>query len=320
MAFKLIELAPPERLVTPHLESFWIYNRLKVGAANGELTFQEGWAAVLVSLARRPQLTIPPWTATAYRIEGGQGVGSFTIQNAYPKERRADQLVGEHSWLQLCEFHDASQARSWFDDSRWSAPFTHPLLSTPDTKTDPSRYLFHELTLGNVTDRWAHWVSGRATAVGTEAVSVLMPFSGPTLLGTLLAAAENPRHMPRLTINTFYGHHDRNRPDHTFTHFHGDNTALPGDVEGFVMVMQGAFKAILLGPDLESWHLSADQGWNAERICNRLAAVAARYPAFRRTVETAAESETLSVIMPPPGNRPAEFLFLKGLRSPLSLC
>jgi hypothetical protein len=303
------------QVLTTQLQSFFAWLELQVAQANNALTIPKGYFATHLSRSGPPIFKTADWDCDSYEINGRAGLGKFTVNHAKPRDRRGDEFTPEFWHMQLCEF-DVNQGRnSWLDTSAWKAPFEHPLFKAenPDLK----RYLFHELTVQGtkIQDRWVHATGQQQTNGVTNAVSLVMPFSGPTLAGDLLAAASHPGFMPMLTVHIFYGHLDRTRPNHTWTHFHGDSTQLPGAVSGFLLVLQGAFKSILYD-DLKSWDLS---GWNPEKVADRLQAVAARYPLFRRTFETVGDSEQSSVITPPADNRPVEVLFLQGLKSRLPL-
>jgi len=301
--------------VTMAVKSWFGHLDFAIGAANNQLTVQRGVFAVQVSLRGTPEFRRPAWTTTAYKLEGGAGLGSVQINHAVFLHLISEEFINEHSRLLVFEFNAGMSARTWWNEAQWGAAF---VSETEKGNHDKSRFLFHKLTFGSMTDRWLHSV--RAAEVGgvTRDVTLTSPFVRSSIFATLLQNAsvyqDNAGYMPTLHVHTFYGQDAR--PDQRWQHFRGQAATLPGAVSGFAMIAQGGFKSILMGDELASWTMPAAAGWTVERIASRLARTLAKYPAFARNLERVSDCENSSTIIPHASNLPIEVLHLSGLASP----
>jgi hypothetical protein len=325
MPYTFTELTAPPRRLTQHLESFWLYFDFTVAAANGALVVTDGYFAAHISQLRPPdEILDPDWKSLKFKVDGGAGMGNVTMHHAQCRERRKTELINEYGRLLLFQFDPKQPRKDWLECKDWAASYKHPLYDNDAPDLRP--YLFHKLSLGTaIQDRWAHCLKTREVDGKTKAVTAIVPFTAQPICGVLLqnpvvvvkdtpTGKEEMRFMPCLELKTFYGQDQRVSKE--WTHFDAPPPAvLPAAVEGYVMVTQGAFKAILLGSQLDDWHMTAKKGWNAERICDQLAAILPQYPPFERNLETVGESAADAVVRPPADNLPVEVLFLNNLGS-----
>ncbi|HTU18707.1 MAG TPA: hypothetical protein VMG10_11650 [Gemmataceae bacterium] len=312
MQFNLYQSTPQDKkLLTARLDSVFLLYEFGVDAANNELNITGGCAAFHASDPRPPQVQPPDWTQYAFEVEGAAGRGSFSINHAHLHSQRKVDFVNEFSRLQFAVFDVMAPRAAWFSDAAWTASFEARLAKAKDL----SRFLFHRVAMKDIKERWAHAVAAEEGVAGVLSLLVVTPFVRPSLCATLLAAATQsaaqPGHMPILSLSTSYGHDGV--PDHTWTHFPGDATGLPGAVSGFVMLCQGGFKSISLA-EAATWQGMAGV---PDRAFPRLVRTLSRYGEFQRNLENVGQHDKESAIVPPADNLPVEVLYLTGLANPL---
>lgn len=308
-----------------HADSWLVYAKVKVNPANGLLTVDGGFAAVHSASTDKPLRFVRALqTAREFRIVGGDGIGTVQLKHACPRRSYESGRVNESTVMHVFEFDTNHPPGEWVADTEVVAGYRPPVLDQPDL--NPARFSFYKLDLvpweegeRGPKGRWIYSVDVQR-AGSTDQVVLTAPLVRPTLLGTILSQATpdvaHPRYMPRLELNTFYGVKPDGNPARTWRHFDSKPpTVQPGEVTGYAMVAQGAFRSIRPS-ELDDWYLGPNE-WDMDRISRRLEDQAVAYSCRQRDLETVGDHEFDADHRLRLASTPTEVLFLKGLRSPL---
>jgi hypothetical protein len=284
--------------LTQKLESFWLYFDFVVNPNNRKVSVGDGYFAVYLSQQSGPPAAAKPDGAGRNFEIKDEDVNTLRMQNADLILSRLVEYSNEFNRLHLYKFDNGVAKNSWITTNQFSPQFTNP-------RTNKNRRPFwnHTLNFDTMQNRYVYWLMAKENASGTQSIAVVTPLLAPSLMGSMLAKDGNV--MPQLSINV--------QARTAWTYFPSSARNFPGNVYGYVMIAQGAFKAIGLGRDVESWYIepnSLDPG----AIADRLAETVHRASSLRRTLETAAETKHDAVI-PPSAAVPVELLYLDSLNS-----
>ncbi len=310
---------PTSTELTARLESFWLYYDFVVDRGNRQITIGDGYYAVYLSQASGPPAVLKPAAADRdFTLDDTAG-NVVQLKHAALIQSRVVEYSNEFNHLHVFKFDDAANATTWIDASGWNPGFTNP-----DTNEGNRVFWPHTATFGayeakkgekpkagapaaspGFTERYVYWLMARENASGTRALGAVMPFLNPSCLSHILSG--DNKVMPPLKLKV------QSRPD--WTYFPTGVKTFPGDVKGYVMVAQGAFKAIDLSSELESWHLQGPSGPTEEvLVADRLADLVHRAGKLRRTLETCDDTKHDSVIPASPDG-PVEVLYLDSLNN-----
>lgn len=314
MAFNFSTASKPEKGFTNNLLSFWLYFDFSVDQGNGMLQVNKGYFATFLASEGVTSGEEPDWEGTAYKLDGGSGVGELVLQHARLKERVLFESNTEFGKLHLFELDStvSTNRPAWLDAGGWTATFTPPKFAHEDKR------MFHQLSISSVDKCWVHWLACQSTnGTGTSSLTAVLPFVRPSVFATILAATttdgNQPKHMPQLTVHSLYG--QQKEVTKSWSHFHGDSAALPGAVSGYSMIALGAFQGIPLG-ELASWHLAGDD--NARAIGDRLLPLVAssvKLGGHSRNLSSFTALDQAANVPTDKKNQPIEVLHLTGLAS-----
>jgi len=308
MAYTLsIEHAPQAfQELSSKLESFWICYSFTINAANSELTVHRGYFAALLSDEGPPrEFAVPGWGAATYKIDGGNGVGSITL-DVVPQQRHRVETVDHYGQIYLFSLNVNRPVRGWVNTADWAPTFQDPLANL----ADKTRNLSHKLTAGGVTDRWVHRVALSEANGENTALALVLPFLSGSAFSDLLArhtvAAGNHGHMPMIELTTKYGE----GTEHTWRHFAGAAAGLPGPVQGCAMIAAGVLQSPMFGPLPDDWRGLVDADPISDpgapaKLCKELASIVYAHPKRK-------EANVIAVTTPSIGQDRLEMLYLSG--------
>jgi hypothetical protein len=222
----------------------------------------------------------------------------ISINNARLVDSRFSQFSNEVSQLHLFDFSDEPEhKKEWVDTKGWSPKFKNP------TKNDDGKYFLKQtLDFGQVKDRYIYWLSTQANTNGTERFGLAVPFIANSLMGTILALHQQD--LPKISISV----DEKSWP-------YPSGQELPGAINGFLMVAEGAFKAIALSGEVDNLIQQVTSDKPSKEILADLSQIIHRYPTpISRTINTAPVTSSNSVVPSSP-ELPIEVLYLEGLNS-----
>jgi len=306
MPYKLKQTSPGSVEVTSNLESFWFFYNFNVDEGTKKVEIKRGYFAAYIC-----QKSGKPFIQSLYgdsnekkedlyrKLEiSNVAEQKISINNARLVDSRFSQFSNEVSQLHLFDFSDENEhKKEWIDTKGWSPKFKNP------TKNDDGKYfLKHTLDFGQVKDRYIYWLSTQANANGTERFALAVPFIASSLMGTILALHQQD--LPKISISV----DEKSWP-------YPSGQELPGAINGFLMVAEGAFKAIALSGEVDNLIEQVTSNKPSKEILADLSQIIHRYPTpISRTLNTAPVTGTNSVVPSSP-ELPIEVLYLEGLNS-----
>ncbi|MBO3461020.1 hypothetical protein G7B40_040550 [Aetokthonos hydrillicola Thurmond2011] len=306
MPYKLVQTSPGNVNVTSNLESFWFFYNFNVDQGTKKVQIERGYFAAYIS-----QKSGKPFIQSLYgdsnekkedlyrKLEiSNVAEQKISINNARLVDSRFSQFSNEVSQLHLFDFSDENEhKKEWIDTKGWSPKFTNP------TKNDDGKYFLKQtLSFGQVKDRYTYWLSTQATAKGTERFALAVPFIASSLMGTILALHQQD--LPKIQISV----DEKSWP-------YPSGQELPGAIKGFMMVAEGAFKAIALNGEVDNLIQQVTSDKPSKDILAYLSQIIHRYPTpISRTINTAPVTSSNSVVPSSP-ELPIEVLYMEGLNS-----
>ena len=306
MPYKLKQTSPGSVEVTSNLESFWFFYNFNVDEGTKKVQIERGYFAAYIC-----QKSGKPFIQSLYgdsnqkkedlyrKLEiSNVADQKISINNARLVDSRFSQFSNEVSQLHLFDFSDEPEhKKEWVDTKGWSPKFKNP------TKNDDGKYFLKQtLDFGQVKDRYIYWLSTQANANGTERFSLAVPFIANSLMGTILALHQQD--LPKISISV----DEKSWP-------YPSGQELPGAINGFLMVAEGAFKAIALSGEVDNLIKQVTSDKPSKEILADLSQIIHRYPTpISRTINTAPVTSSNSVVPSSP-ELPIEVLYLEGLNS-----
>ncbi|MDD1428207.1 hypothetical protein MEO94_27895 [Dolichospermum sp. ST_sed9] len=306
MPYKLKQTSPGSVEVTSNLESFWFFYNFNVDEGTKKVQIERGYFAAYIC-----QKSGKPFIQSLYGDSNQKKEDLYrkleisniadqkiSINNARLVDSRFSQFSNEVSQLHLFDFSDEPEhKKEWVDTKGWSPKFKNP------TKNDDGKYFLKQtLDFGQVKDRYIYWLSTQANANGTERFSLAVPFIANSLMGTILALHQQD--LPKISISV----DEKSWP-------YPSGQELPGAINGFLMVAEGAFKAIALSGEVDNLIKQVTSDKPSKEILADLSQIIHRYPTpISRTINTAPVTSSNSVVPSSP-ELPIEVLYLEGLNS-----
>jgi hypothetical protein len=283
-------------------ESFFLYFQFVITAATRVVTVNYGRFAAYVSGTTSEAHFEPPWAGPQNLQISDTGMQQVTLSHVQHVRSRPVGFSNEESRLHLWEFVPHTPAATWLNEGAYTPPFT-----APNSNRDGATFRGRALTCGAaVQSRYAYTVLSGEDVGGTAMLAVVMPYLNSSVAATILT--HDNRVLPTLILE---------RPVlGNWVYPPAGSTALPGDAVGYVLVAQGAFKAIDLSSELDDWYIPAAAQVTHEQFAARLAALAHRAASQRlsRNLETAHDNDHNAVIHASP-DMPVEVLYLKDLNT-----
>lgn len=305
MPYELVQTSPGSVNVTKNLESFWLFYNFNVDQATKKVEIKRGFfAAYICQKSGKPfieSLEDPSEKKEdLYRKLEISNVGKqkISINQARLVDSRFSQFSNEVSQLHLFDLSDEDEhKKEWIDTKGWSPKFKNP------TKNDDGKYFLKQtFSLGQVTERHIYWLATQANVNGTERFAVAVPFIANSLMGTILALHQQD--LPKIQISV----DEKSWP-------YPSDQELPGAINGYVMVAEGAFKAITLSGEVDNLIEQVTSDKPSEDILTYLSQIVHGYPTpISRTLNTAPITKSNSVVPSEP-ELPIEVLYFKGLNS-----
>lgn len=305
MPYELVQTSPGSVNVTKNLESFWLFYNFNVDEATKKVEIKRGFfAAYICQKSGKPFIESLEDSSEKkedlYRKLEISNVGKqkISINQARLVDSRFSQFSNEVSQLHLFDLSDEDEhKKEWIDTKGWSPKFKNP------TKNDDGKYFLKQtFTLGQVTDRYIYWLATQANANGTERFGVAVPFIANSLMGTILALHQQD--LPKIQISV----DEKSWP-------YPSEQELPGAINGYVMVAEGAFKSITLSGEVDNLIEQVTSDKPSEDILTYLSRIVHGYPTpISRTLNTAPITKSNSVVPSEP-ELPIEVLYLQGLNS-----
>jgi hypothetical protein len=306
MPYKLKQTSPGSVEVTSNLESFWFFYNFNVDEGTKKVQIERGYFAAYIC-----QKSGKPFIQSLYgdsnqkkedlyrKLEiSNVADQKISINNARLVDSRFSQFSNEVSQLHLFDFSDEPEhKKEWVDTKGWSPKFKNP------TKNDDGKYFLKQtLDFGQVKDRYIYWLSTQANTNGTERFGLAVPFIANSLMGTILALHQQD--LPKISISV----DEKSWP-------YPSGQELPGAINGFLMVVEGAFKAIALSGEVDNLIQQVTSDKPSKEILADLSQIIHRYPTpISRTINTAPVTSSNSVVPSSP-ELPIEVLYLEGLNS-----
>jgi|LakMenEpi03Aug12_release.lakeMendotaPanAssembly.Ray.scaffolds.fasta_scaffold06287_12 hypothetical protein len=306
MPYKLKQTSPGSVEVTSNLESFWFFYNFNVDEGTKKVQIERGYFAAYIC-----QKSGKPFIQSLYgdsdqkkedlyrKLEiSNVADQKISINNARLVDSRFSQFSNEVSQLHLFDFSDEPEhKKEWVDTKGWSPKFKNP------TKNDDGKYFLKQtLDFGQVKDRYIYWLSTQANTNGTERFGLAVPFIANSLMGTILALHQQD--LPKISISV----DEKSWP-------YPSGQELPGAINGFLMVAEGAFKAIALSGEVDNLIQQVTSDKPSKEILADLSQIIHRYPTpISRTINTAPVTSSNSVVPSSP-ELPIEVLYLEGLNS-----
>jgi hypothetical protein len=306
MPYKLKQTSPGSVEVTSNLESFWFFYNFNVDEGTKKVQIERGYFAAYIC-----QKSGKPFIQSLYgdsnqkkedlyrKLEiSNVADQKISINNARLVDSRFSQFSNEVSQLHLFDFSDEPEhKKEWVDTKGWSPKFKNP------TKNDDGKYFLKQtLDFGQVKDRYIYWLSTQANTNGTERFGLAVPFIANSLMGTILALHQQD--LPKISISV----DEKSWP-------YPSGQELPGAINGFLMVAEGAFKAIALSGEVDNLIKQVTSDKPSKEILADLSQIIHRYPTpISRTINTAPVTSSNSVVPSSP-ELPIEVLYLEGLNS-----
>jgi hypothetical protein len=306
MPYKLKQTSPGSVEVTSNLESFWFFYNFNVDEGTKKVQIERGYFAAYIC-----QKSGKPFIQSLYgdsnqkkedlyrKLEiSNVAEQKISINNARLVDSRFSQFSNEVSQLHLFDFSDEPEhKKEWIDTKGWSPKFKNP------TQNDDGKYFLKQtLDFGQVKDRYIYWLSTQANTNGTERFGLAVPFIANSLMGTILAL--HKQDLPKISISV----DEKSWP-------YPSGQELPGAINGFLMVAEGAFKAIALSGEVDNLIKQVTSDKPSKEILADLSQIIHRYPTpISRTINTAPVTSSNSVVSSSP-ELPIEVLYLEGLNS-----
>lgn len=323
------------------VESFFIYLDFDITNNLGTVTVKGGYWAVCCSGSTddypqgRPVANVPP---QSYYLKAPHSNGLQFHRSRLLGSRKVE-YGNEFTDLHLFEFVGAPKQlvapppgapaggaappvpQPWVDLADWQLKHTEPKAAR-----NQKPLLLRRLSLtGQLENRYVHALSVNEDGQGTSSVAAAMPFDNPTCLASLISLHGGPmaelgvwtggRATPTDEVT------ERNPGWHYFTTDQlAANANLPGTPVGFVMVAQGAFKAITWEA-IDEWQPGEIAGGRLMRQLRKLVAGYRLVPpdgdqqsrsGYLRTIESVDDTKGDGIIPRSPDD-PVEVLYLDGL-------
>jgi hypothetical protein len=307
MSYTLVQTSPGNINVTEDLESFFLCYRFNVDTGK-KFLLQQGFFAVYIS-----QKSGPPLVQSLYddselgkgdqerKLELSNTAGHKILVN-YPRlvNSRFSQFSNEISQLHLFEFNNnlsAQQKNNSIDTKGWTPDF-----NSPQENDDGIYFLEQTLSFADVKSRYVYWLASQTNSSKTERFALAVPFVSTSLIGTICGL--HNQFFPKVEISVdgkLWSYPDSNQG--------GGQGAL----QGFVMVVDGAFKAIPLSVEIDTLcELIGPQG-NNNAIISYLSRLVHSYPTkVSRNLSTVSNTQNNSIILSDP-KLPIEILYMEGL-------
>lgn len=306
MPYKLTQTGPGNVEVTKNLESFWFFYNFNVDEGTKKVEIKRGFFAAYLC-----QKSGKPFIKSLYedsnekkedlyrKLEVSNVAGQkISINHARLVNSRFSQFSNEVSQLHLFDFSDEDEhKKEWLDTKGWSPKFKNP------TKNDDGKYfLKHTLSLGQVKDRYIYWLATQANTNGTERFSLALPFINTPLIGTILGLHQQD--LPKIQISV----DEKSWP-------YPSEQELPGAINGFMMIAEGAFKSIALSGEMDSLINEVTSDKPSKDLMVYLSQKIHGYPTpINRTINTAPRTDSDSVVPSDP-ELPIEIIYMEQLNS-----
>ncbi|MEK8020866.1 MAG: hypothetical protein VSS75_028685 [Candidatus Parabeggiatoa sp.] len=301
--------------VTPHLKGFWLYVGFTVDPATGWVTAGPGYAAFDYSedsnrFTNNPPVAIPfDGLVRSYDIT--DNTHTFQLFHAKAVRSYKAEYANEVRQLHLLTFDNMQNRSTWFADGGFD-----PAFNAPTIDADGNPFLQRTVSYNNIQNRYVFSTHTEENNNGTSAVMLTLPFLRASVFSHILQVALDPnlppanaisppQMMPTLSVTTGMGQ--------AWSYFDG-NLPWPGAVNGFVMVCQGAFKAMELNLYAKDWQQNGAFTPNNQTILQELVRVSHNSTRFTRMVETV-DITNDNAISPGSLDGPVEILFLDNLNS-----
>lgn len=308
MPYKLVQTSPNSVDVTKNLESFWFFYNFNVDEGTKKIEIKRGYFAAYLS-----QKSGKPFIQSLHgepdenkedlyrKLEISNVAGQkITINHARLVDSRFSQFSNEVSQLHLFDFSDEDEyKKEWIDTKGWAPKFKNP------TRNDDGKYfLKHTLDFDQAKERYVYWLSTQANSNGTERFGVAVPFIANSLMGTLLALHQED--FPGIQISV---------DEKPWSYPKGGEPELPGAVNGFLMVCEGAFKSIPLSGAIDDLVKEVTSNRRSKEIMSNLSQMVHGYPTpISRTLDTAPATDS-SALIPSDPELPIEYLYMQQLNS-----
>lgn len=307
MPYTLIEKkATGEVTVTDSLESFWLFYNFIIDQATKVIDIRRGFCAVYIS----KQSGLPNIKSLNDGDSGinndrkleiiNRGNHKVILNKLRLVDSRFSQFSNEESQLHLFDFSPFNPDKlEWINAQGWSPTFTNSTKN--DNHTEFIKQLF---SFNDIKDRQIFWLSTQSNSNGTERVTLALPFVSKPLLTNLLSSHNQP--CPEIKISV---------DEKNWTYSKSADPNLPGAVEGFIMVAEGAFKSIALSGEIDDVLKQNSAAVPSEEIMVYLSKIVQNYPTpIKRNLITVANTKSDSVVPSSP-QLPIEILYLEHLNS-----
>ncbi|RKZ92309.1 MAG: hypothetical protein DRR19_04600 [Candidatus Parabeggiatoa sp. nov. 1] len=304
--------------VTPRLKGFWLYVGFTVDPTTGWVTAGPGHAAFDYSensnmFKNRLPVAIPfDGQVRSYDIT--DNTNTFQLFHAKAVRSYKAEYANEVRQIHLLTFDSMQNRSTWFADSGFA-----PAFEAPTTDADGNPFLQRTLSYKSVDKRYVFSAHTEEDNNGISTVMLTLPFLKASVFSHILQVALDPNvppteaivtpeMMPTLSVTTGM--------DKAWSYFDGGTLPWKGAVNGFVMVCQGAFKAMELNNlYAKDWQQNGGAfSPNNQTILQELVRITHNSTRFTRTSETV-DITNDNAIHPGSGDGPVEILYLGSLNS-----
>lgn len=306
MPYELVQQSPSSVIVTKNLESFWVLYNFNVNKATKKIEIISGYFAAYIS-----QKSGNPLIESLYKQQSTEKNDAYrkfeisnvaaqkiAINNARLVDSRFAQFSNEVSQIHLFDLSEENEhKKEWVDTKGWTPKFSNPI------KNDDGKYFLKQtIGFGSVKDRYIYWLATQANENGTERFAVATPFIANSLAGTILSLHQQD--LPKIQISV---------DEKPWSYPSGEE--IPGDIQGYLMVAEGAFKSITLSGEIDTLIKKVTSKQPSKDILTYLSEIIHKYPTpIHRTINTAPVTSS-SALIPSSPELPIEILYLEGLNS-----
>jgi hypothetical protein len=314
MPYELAQKMPGSVIVTKNLDSFWILYNFNVDKATKKIEIMRGYFAAYIS-----QKVGNPIIESLYKQQSQEKTDAYRkleisnvasqkiiINNAKLVGSRFAQFSNEVSQLHLFDLSSENEhKKEWVDTKGWT-----PKCETPTGNADGSAPMKQTIGFGQVKDRHIYWLATQANGNGTERFAAATYFTANSLAGTILSLHQQDLPKIQLSVN-----------EKPWSYPSGDE--IPGHIQGYLMVAEGAFKSIALSGEIDNLINKVISKQLSKDILRYLSEVVQKYPTksvskaeskFSRTINTVHDTWE-NAIIPSTPELPIEILYMEGLNS-----
>jgi hypothetical protein len=314
MPYELKMTVPEEQPLISSLESFWLYYDFEINPANMAVTTHNGYLGVYYSGdSDAINVVAPPYDlrcTLSFVKDKDENTMRLRLNHLALGESRYSEFSNEFSQLHVFKFFNTDDnsppqpldKTQWIDESSWK-----PRYTPPTKNRGTSQFIRRTFSLGGIEDRYLYWLMAKQDKEGFNSVAFATRLLEQSIFGQLLTVGNTKQNIPILKLSRKLPNDDEPKDWKYF-----DPNVGCGNIRGYVMIAEGAFKAIPLTGKIEGWLPQGGQTFSTQELVERLSQIVFDSTPFQRTLDTVDETEKGGFVVSDPP-LPIELCFLTGL-------